>query len=44
MNLVRVYNTNLGAWEVGYWINNTRFIVVDCVRDYDDLVIYQEAA
>lgn len=42
--MVRRYNTELRVWEVGYWVNDTLFCVVDLVRDYDELVIYQEAA
>ena len=42
--MVRRYNTELRVWEVGYWVNDTLFRVVDPVRDYDELVIYQEAA
>ena len=44
MNMVGRYLAELGLWEVGYWLNNTRFIVIDRVRDYDELSIYQEAA
>jgi hypothetical protein len=32
MKMVRRYNTEIKAWEVGYWINNTKFIVVDVVQ------------
>ena len=42
--MVRRYNTELRVWEVGYWVNNTLFQVVDLVRDYDELVIYRETA
>jgi hypothetical protein len=31
-------------WEVGYWVNDTLFRVVDLVQDYDELEIYREAA
>jgi hypothetical protein len=44
MKMVRRYNTEIKAWEVGYWINNTKFIVVDVVQDYDDLKLYKEVA
>jgi hypothetical protein len=42
--MVRRYNTEIKAWEVGYWINNTKFIVVDVVQDYEDLRLYKEVA
>jgi hypothetical protein len=42
--MVRRYNTELRVWEVGYWVNDTRFKVVDLVQDYDELEIYREAA
>jgi len=42
--MVRRYNTERCVWEVGYWINNTRFHIVDLVRDYDELQIYREPA
>jgi hypothetical protein len=42
--MVSRYNTELDVWEVGVWINDTRFHVIDIVQDYDELAIYQEAA
>ena len=42
--MVSRYNTELNVWEVGVWINDTRFQIIDLVQDYDELVIYQEAA
>jgi hypothetical protein len=36
MKLVKRYNTEIKAWEVGYWINNTRFVVVDIVFVLED--------
>ena len=42
--MVRRYNTELRVWEVGYWVNDTLFRIVDLVRDYDELEIYREAA
>jgi hypothetical protein len=32
------------VWEVGYWVNDTLFRIVDLVQDYDELEIYREAA
>jgi hypothetical protein len=42
--MVSRYNTELNVWEVGVWINDTRFQIIDLVQDYDELEIYQEAA
>jgi len=42
--MVGRYNTELDLWEVGVWVNDTRFHVIDIVQDYDELAIYQEAA
>ena len=42
--MVRRYNTEFRVWEVGYWVNNTLFHVVDLVYDYDELALYREAA
>ena len=42
--MVSRYNTELRVWEVGVWINDTRFHVIDIVHDYDELSIYREAA
>ena len=42
--MVSRYNTELNVWEVGVWINDTLFRVVDLVRDYDELSIYREPA
>jgi hypothetical protein len=42
--MVGRYNTELDLWEVGVWVNDTRFRIVDIVQDYDELAIYQEAA
>jgi hypothetical protein len=44
MEMVRRYNTEFRVWEVGYWVNNTLFHVVDLVYDYDELALYREAA
>jgi hypothetical protein len=44
MEMVRRYNTEFRVWEVGYWVNNTLFHVVDLVYDYDELSLYREAA
>jgi hypothetical protein len=32
MKMIRRYNLQFGAWEVGYWVG-TRFYVVKVVRD-----------
>lgn len=42
--MVSRYNTEFRVWEVGYWEDNIKFIVVDLVQDYDELAIYREAA
>jgi hypothetical protein len=42
--MVSRYNTELNVWEVGVWINDTRFQIIDLVQDYDELEIYREAA
>jgi len=42
--MVSRYNTELNVWEVGVWVNDTLFRIIDIVQDYDELVIYQEAA
>ena len=42
--MVRRYNTEFRIWEVGYWENDIKFVVIDIVRDYDELSIYQGAA
>ena len=42
--MVSRYNTELDVWEVGIWVNDTLFRIVDIVQDYDELAIYQEAA
>ena len=44
MEMVRRYNTEFRVWDVGYWVNNTLFHVVDLVYDYDELALYREAA
>ena len=44
MNMVRRYNTEFCVWEVGYWVNDTLFRIIDLVQDYDDLSIYRELA
>jgi len=44
MNMVRRYNTEFRVWEVGYWVNDTLFRIIDLVKDYDDLSIYRELA
>ena len=44
MNMIRRYNTKLHVWEVGYWVNKTLFRVIDLVYDYDQLIIYRDAA
>lgn len=31
--MIRRYNTELRAWEVGYWVDNTRFYIVSIEKE-----------
>lgn len=44
IRLVKRYNSDMNLWEIGYY-RETRFYVLDRVRDYSDAVrLYEEEA
>jgi hypothetical protein len=30
--MIARYNVSISAWEIGYWVSNTRFRIVDIVK------------